>query len=245
MIKGFRALFFIFFVLINIITCYDGYGQEKGQIQKTENLKTKLDPEYWYADSLPPRKEYNIDSTVKEPINLEVKEVEEKEDFNPYWLMMFISLLPYLLIGLLIFLIFYFALKANFNFNFKSKNNKINEDVIVTESTQIESDEQLQRISFNKQIADAEANGNYRLAIRLQYLKTLQSLTQLSLVKFHIKKTNQDYCNELSKTQYFTQFSKCTNYYNYVWFGEFMIEEATYRRIAEQFNLLNAMLYEA
>ena len=222
--------------------------QNNSPIQKIEiDTLKRREKDLWYVDSPPPnakktQKELE-DSLRKAYLKQKTSPAGEREaifqGFDiPSWVL---SLLKWLFYALLLGGVLMLILKGNFNFSFKPQNNKFDE--IISETTAIESAEQLQNIGYEEQIKRAEAQGNYRLAIRLYYLWTLKKLIDADLIQFHIKKTNKDYCQELfgktvSGGTVYDDFSQCTQYYNYVWFGEFNVDSAMYAKIQTHFNLL-------
>ena len=230
--KKAQLVFFVLLICLLQIT----YAQNTGFIQKKQIDSLKKHPDLWYVDSAPPPIKYKIDSTEKKPIKLKTQEIKEPLDLD--YALLF-TILKYIFVVVLIAAVLYFILKGDFSFNFKRKQNN-DVDQIITENTKIETEEQLQNIGFEGQIANAEANKNYRLAIRLYYLWLIKNLVERSLIKFHIDKTNQDYCNELQGKTHYLAFKNCTNYYNYIWFGEFEVDESSYQKIAGKFKTLIA-----
>jgi hypothetical protein len=202
----------------------------------------KREKDLWYADDVPPdvRKAQKAleDSLRKASLKQKPKQEGEREEIFqgfdiPSWIF---TLLKWLFYAVLLFGVLMLILKGNFNFSFTPKNNAVDE--IISETTAIESAEQLKTIGYEDQIKRAEEQGNYRLAIRLYYLWTLKKLIDDDLIQFHIKKTNRDYCQELVGKTVYDDFSQCTQYYNYVWFGEFNIDNLRYDKIQKHFNLL-------
>ena len=235
------------YILLMIFTLLNNYpllAQENDSLITKIEVDTlkKREKDLWYADSPPPdprktQKEIE-DSLRKAYLKQHPTEAREREEifqgFNiPSWVLSTLKWLFYtVLLGGVLMLI----LKGNLNFGFKPKNNKFDE--IISETTAIESAEQLKNIGYEDQIKRAEEQGNYRLATRLYYLWSLKKLIDTDLIQFHIKKTNKDYCQELSGKTIYEDFSQCTQYYNYVWFGEFNIDNLMYDKIQMQFNLL-------
>jgi hypothetical protein len=86
--------------------------------------------------------------------------------------------------------------------------------------------------AYDKLIAQAVANKNYRLAIRYLYLQTLQKLTESGLLQFAADKTNYQYVNELRGKPCQNDFAAITLNYEYVWYGKFEIGEDVYRRLS-------------
>lgn len=84
-------------------------------------------------------------------------------------------------------------------------------------------------------LADAEAKGEYRLAIRYHFLQTLQLLQEKNMLHGHPETTNQEYLDQLRGKQGFDSFSQLTRIYEYAWYGGFNITEPIYRQAAGLF----------
>ena len=91
-------------------------------------------------------------------------------------------------------------------------------------------------------IKQAIQNGNYRLAVRYQYLQTLYKLAAKKLVELAADKTNNQYVREIANKNYQNDFAALTLNYEYVWYGEFIIEENIYKKIAAGFSQFNSKL---
>jgi hypothetical protein len=102
-----------------------------------------------------------------------------------------------------------------------------------------ESLENIHDINFDDQIEMAMANANYRLVVRLLYLKTLKNLTDKQLIFWQPEKTNQAYVLELKNEQDQLEFSKLTNQFEYIWYGEFHIEKEAFDVIQQSFSQFN------
>lgn len=95
-------------------------------------------------------------------------------------------------------------------------------------------------IDFSTQIEKCIQEKNYRLATRYYYLWIMKNLNEANLIAFNIDKTNQDYVQELRKKTTFgkeklTHFMQCTNYYEYLWFGNFAVSESNFAQIENTF----------
>lgn len=106
----------------------------------------------------------------------------------------------------------------------------VEEEVITSES------------DFDSLIKQALQQNNYRLAVRYQYLKTLHKLADRKLLQLAADKTNYQYVREISNLNYQNDFAALTLNYEYVWYGEFEIDEPIYRSMNEKFNQLNTRL---
>lgn len=134
-----------------------------------------------------------------------------------WWMLFFIIL------GLA--LIIFFIVKAtgaggNTLFRGKSKQK---EDVDATLH-----DVDIHAIDYDAQITSAKIVRDYRLAVRLWFLRSLKEMSDRKLINWKINKTNSDYYYELSGTKFQKDFGKVSNLYDYVWYGEFKIDELRY-----------------
>jgi hypothetical protein len=99
--------------------------------------------------------------------------------------------------------------------------------------------EELNKIDFDLKIREAEHAKNYRLAIRWQYLKILNALNSSNKIVFSPYKTNIEYLREINDTKTRNYFKEISKIYEYVWYGEFEINESNYKKQLEtllQFN---------
>jgi len=101
----------------------------------------------------------------------------------------------------------------------------------------------IENIDFRTQIDQCIREKNYKLATRYYYLWVMKTLSEANLIVFNINKTNQDYAQELSRKGFvgkerLSHFLQCTNYYEYLWFGDFTISESVFERIENTFKEL-------
>jgi len=95
--------------------------------------------------------------------------------------------------------------------------------------------ENIHDINFDEGIEQAVAKHNYRLAVRLLYLKCLKQLTDADLIHWEINKTNNDYSNELTDFNQRVAFNLLTRQFEYVWYGNFTIDAPVYNRVSALF----------
>jgi len=98
-----------------------------------------------------------------------------------------------------------------------------------------ESLENIHEINFDNAIEEAINKHNYRLAVRLLYLKCLKQLSDAALIKWQPEKTNNSYLDELANADQKAIFKSLTRRFEYVWYGEFPIYGQTFSRINLQF----------
>lgn len=96
--------------------------------------------------------------------------------------------------------------------------------------------ENIHQISFNQEIEKATAEGNYRLAVRLLYLRTLKQLNDGGLIYWKQDKTNAAYYHEIKDSQQQQLFGLITRQFEYVWYGDFTVDSASYQKISGLFN---------
>lgn len=90
-------------------------------------------------------------------------------------------------------------------------------------------------INYQKEIVRAETSGDYRLAVRLHYLRLLKSLSERGLIRYQHDKTNMEYLIQLYKTPVYDGFFSATRYYEYSWYGGFPVSAENYELIRQDF----------
>lgn len=91
-------------------------------------------------------------------------------------------------------------------------------------------------INYQKEIDKAAAQGNYRLAIRLMYLRLLKDLTEHNIIQYKQDRTNFDYLLQLQPTAYYKDFFRVTRHYEYSWYGKFDVSADAYGIIKNEFD---------
>ena len=105
-----------------------------------------------------------------------------------------------------------------------------------------ELEENLQQNDPTNLIKAAIALGDYRLAIRLYYLKVIRQLSLNGHITWERRKTNRTYLNELESTELKTAFRAATSVFERVWYGNREIKNTDFKAIEPQFQqLLNAI----
>ena len=114
-------------------------------------------------------------------------------------------------VALTFFVIKLFGIETNTMFKGGSKSSLAFE---VTE-------ESLDEINFEEEIAKAEQNGQLRLAVRLIYLQALKTLADRDFITVKKGKTNHDYLYEIGDTELRENFSSLSFIFDYTWYGHF------------------------
>ncbi len=90
-------------------------------------------------------------------------------------------------------------------------------------------------VDFRSLIQSAEKNNNYRLAIRYYYLWLLKDMTAAEIIDYDVEKTNSDYHNEIVPNSLKEEFSYTSYLYNYIWYGEFNVNENQFSKAKHAF----------
>lgn len=96
-------------------------------------------------------------------------------------------------------------------------------------------EEHIHEADFESMIRETEQAGNTRQSIRLYYLWLLKIFTDKGLIEWNPEKTNADYVRELSDDARKADFRYLSYLYNYIWYGEFSINDEEYRHAREAF----------
>ena len=170
------------------------------------------------GDKLPGRKEKENTSFIQRLLNFEGVSV-------------FFWLLAIFFIGFIIYKVF-----IQSGFFFISRKRK------AIHSIEEQNEELKLTSAYDHFIHEAEQKANYNQAIRYWYLKTLKNLKDEDLIHYTPEKTNQEYISELKDSAYQDQFRNLTRNYEYVWYGEFLLQEELYHKIKDSFVVFTEQL---
>lgn len=132
--------------------------------------------------------------------------------------------IAYILIVVLLVAVM-FMIFGNMRFDKKIDNETITSDFI-------EDIEEIDALDGFKQALRA---GDYRSAIRMQFIKVLQILQENNSIKWKPEKTNKDYLRELNGTKQKNEFRKLSGIYELVWYGNTKIERDTFEQLNPSF----------
>jgi ABC-type dipeptide/oligopeptide/nickel transport system permease component len=94
-----------------------------------------------------------------------------------------------------------------------------------------ESVEDIYAIDLDTEVENAVTQQNYRFAVRLLYLKVLKQLSDAGKIHWEINKTNSVYINELTDAEQRIAFKLLTRQFEYVWYGELIIDAEVFKKI--------------
>lgn len=107
--------------------------------------------------------------------------------------------------------------------------------------------ENIHELDFPAAIAEAEATGNHRLALRLGYLQLLKQLTDRDFIAWQPDKTNQTYVHELAASYPSARaaFAELTRQFEFSWYGELAVSPDLYQRVRADQRRLGQQLVAA
>lgn len=146
-----------------------------------------------------------------------------------------VNILPYLIAAIVLFLLIKFFLKVNMNSLISGKTDK----AVVNLSKE---EELIKNEDLSLLIQDAIAQKNYRLAIRYYYLLVLQKLSKHDIIDWQQQKTNEDYIKEIQSNKLKDKFATSTYLYDFVWYGNFEINELEFSKAQIEFVKLNELI---
>lgn len=98
-----------------------------------------------------------------------------------------------------------------------------------------EIEKNLHLVDFEKLIKETLASGEKRLCIRYYYLWLLKKMSEKHLIVWDVEKTNSDYLYELQNQSQKEDFAYLSYLYNYIWYGEFELDQATFEKAKNAF----------
>ena len=174
------------------------------QIPAKEIKKLQDDDAFWYANA-------NIKKKVQEENRTSLADMK--------WLRTLLWLI--IIGGFAAFIMIYLS---NSNISLFSRKNKSISDALEEETET----ENIFAINYHREIDKAVKNGNYRLGVRLLFLRLLRKLSDKHIIQYKQDSTNFDYLLQLSPTNYYKDFFRITRNYEYSWYGKFDVNPETF-----------------
>jgi hypothetical protein len=135
--------------------------------------------------------------------------------------------------GFIAFLIIYLS-NSNVSLFRRTKTIGIHDDGLETDD--------IFAINYNTEIDKAIKAGNYRLAVRLLFLRLLRGMSEKNIIQYTHDRTNLDYLLQVHHAPWYQQFFRITRNYEYVWYGQFDIDHAKFDTINKDFDSLERQL---
>lgn len=195
---------------------------QDGDIGKQRNFKDNLPSKYNGSDFT-----YK-ETTEKPPEVKEAKKIDRStQDFLSGLFKFFATVFPYLLAIVVIYILVSVFVYDNKDFwKFKRPTKRETKKLVYEDD-----DENIDENDYEKLLARALQNNDYRLATRYYYLSVLKLMSHKKLIDYHKDKTNSQYLFELKDTDTRKQFSYLSYIYDYVWYGEFYVDQQKFTSI--------------
>lgn len=104
------------------------------------------------------------------------------------------------------------------------------------------SEENIFEINYQREIDRAVSAANYRLAIRLMFLRLLKKLSEENIIQYKHERTNSDYLMQLASTAFYADFFRLTREFEYTWYGKFDVDTVAFRHIQSDFEKFDQKL---
>jgi hypothetical protein len=220
--KGMKitCLYIILITLLTGIHLQRIYSQDPSKhIEISEEQFLELAEELDYTKTK--RKLVLRNQEEKEKLN----QKEPKDTFGNYNTLSFFQWIAYLVIALLILFIIYTVFS----------NVKI-ENLIKPEVLPVEIAEDIDKIESQREYEKAIAQGDFRMAIRMQYIRILQYLDDNKFISWKPDKTNRHYLGELRQLEIYDSFRELSHIYEWVWYGNTKLGADEFSTLDPKFN---------
>jgi hypothetical protein len=177
----------------------------------------------------------NIDSLLKD------KQIKNQKNFNSaaentsnglsmldrFFSSPFLKVLLWLIAFSLVAFVLYKLFLSKGIFRFATKKQ--------TKETPEEAVDNINESDFEKLFQKAYAAGDLRMGMRYLFLRVLQKLNEKDLIYFTVDKTNGNYLKELPLAKR-NDFASLALYYEYIWYGNVVVEKETFSTIEIKVN---------
>lgn len=96
--------------------------------------------------------------------------------------------------------------------------------------------------SWESVIRQAEANGNYRLAVRHSFRHIVHLMQAAKIISSERALGNHQILSMLRQSSYHADFRQLLRHYEYIWYGEFEVEAPGYQHIKSIYTQLSSQL---
>lgn len=105
-------------------------------------------------------------------------------------------------------------------------------------------EDNIEESDFDRFLRMALESSDYRSAVRILFLKTLQGLHLKELIRWKKDKTNNDFLNEMRPHHSYKQFRNLTLAFEIVWYGDTAITEEQFKFLQKEFSSFDVLMNE-
>lgn len=105
-------------------------------------------------------------------------------------------------------------------------------------------EENLGAVDLDALVSQAAAEGRYRHAVRLLYLRSLRDLADRNLIDYRRERTNAEYVRDLADVRVRFPFERITLLFEHIWYGDLQIDRKEYPVVAAAFDQFCVQLSE-
>lgn len=190
----------------------------------TPDFKNKYQGEEYDYSLIKPKK--SLSERIQEWIDSIFGEIKPLST-NSEIVKTILKILGIFLAGFILYFLLQFFFDKNRRNIFGKRNKKLDIDVE-------ELHENIHEIRFPETILLFETQKDYRSAVRYQFLFLLKKMNAKNLIVWNPEKTNRDYEIEI-KEELKKQYQRWSSIFEYVWYGEFPIDEKEYNGFKKEF----------
>ncbi|MBS1743932.1 MAG: DUF4129 domain-containing protein [Bacteroidetes bacterium] len=175
----------------------------------------------------------NLDSLLKEAEKAEMeREVINTSRKAPSPLQLFFdsAVVQFILWAVIIMVLLFIVYKLFVSQGLFTKNKT---DAVVKESGEI-TKEMTDPADYDAMIRQSYTKGDYRMAVRFLFLKTLRLLAERGYIQYETDKTNYRYVQEI-KADKKQSFASLVLDYEYVWYGHIDLVKDQYEQVEKKY----------
>jgi hypothetical protein len=225
-----------------VLTEEEYYPEEKEREPEQLNQKPVWSDEQW-QEAVKELK-YEREEEKKE----EQEEIQEKEavidtterfDIGEWLESIFLSGLAKIIVIVIVIILLCFLIIQLTRARLKSAKIKV-----ATASMEIPEniDEDVSETDLERYLRLALEKSDFKTAVRILYLMTIQRLNELELIRWKKDKTNRDYLNEMRQRSDYRHFRELTLMYEVVWYGDRGVEQSEFDAVRKAFDQFKSNL---
>jgi len=187
-----------------------------------------------------PRRDFDEQRWKKIVGDVDFNEVRKKKREEPVtskpfsipWGGPLLRLISYAVVTGIVILLIYFIVR-NISLDLHIKRAKVEENLEKPV-------ENIEELDIQALLERAIKAGDFKLAVRLYYLRLLKNLHEQKVIVWKKDKTNRDYLSELfSRDFFFDEIKRLTLSYESVWYGDHMLRSESFRNLTDRFESLH------